>query len=707
MRKKNAHNTGQTVIHCISCLLFLAVLIPKHTVAAGQGGWTLYPSFSKITEIEPAGSNVYVLASNSIFSYSHTDGAIRTYDKTTVLSDVEAKHIAWSKPEKRLIIVYDNSNIDLMSADGSVLNVPDLYMKETTYSKTVNSIYVYDRYAYMSAAFGIVKLDVREGSIADSYQLGFQVDYCYIEGGYIYAASSSEGLYRGNLKDNLLDKNSWSRVGDFTAQNTNRTNVYDSPTGFWWTTTEDGKLTYYKLDAGGNRTYMTEGVAPDGPSSNNFYRIYINSGKLYGVGGIWNQETDGNRPGEVHVWNGESWSEFDKVTDAQIGHSYVDLLCLDFDPADPEHVMVGAKSGLYEFKGGRLVNHYTSDNSPLKSAITDPPPASHNYTIVTSVKYDAAGNLWVLNLDGGQSIKRLGNDGNWTTYNHDNLVSANDLNKVFISKTNGKMWFVNNYYNRTYLYAYDYANDALDSYGPNLINQDGTDVAANYIYCTAEDKNGNIWVGTNAGPLYMTPGAISSGSGVFTQHKVPRNDGTNYADYLLTGINVRAIAVDGGNRKWIGTGSAGVFLISSDNNTQISHFTTENSPLPSNIIQDIVIDGATGRVFFATDKGLCSYTGNATEPNGEMTKDNVYAYPNPVKPDYTGLITVTGLSYNADVKIVTSSGTLVNSGRSTGGSYTWDGCDQSGKRVSSGVYMVETATENGEKGTVCKIAIIN
>ena len=89
-----------------------------------------------------------------------------------------------------------------------------------------------------------------------------------------------------------------------------------------------------------------------------------------------------------------------------------------------------------------------------------------------------------------------------------------------------------------------------------------------------------------------------------------------------------------------------------------------------------------------------------------MTKDNVYAYPNPVKPDYTGLITVTGLTLNADVKIVTSNGTLVAQGRSNGGTFTWDGCDAKGKRVASGIYMVETATEDGGKGTVCKIAVI-
>lgn len=167
------------------------------------------------------------------------------------------------------------------------------------------------------------------------------------------------------------------------------------------------------------------------------------------------------------------------------------------------------------------------------------------------------------------------------------------------------------------------------------------------------------------------------------------------------------IAVDGGNRKWMGTIDNGVYLISADCNTQIYNFTTDNSPLPSNTIQDIVVEPNTGRVYIATDKGLCSFMSDATQPSDQMTKDNVYAYPNPVKPDYTGNVTIMGLTYDADVKIVTSNGVLVNQGRSTGGTYTWNCRDQKGKKVASGIYMVETATSDGSKGTVCKIAVVN
>ena len=121
----------------------------------------------------------------------------------------------------------------------------------------------------------------------------------------------------------------------------------------------------------------------------------------------------------------------------------------------------------------------------------------------------------------------------------------------------------------------------------------------------------------------------------------------------------------------------------------------------------IAINDNTGEVYFGTDKGLCSYMSDASEPAEVMNKDNVYAYPNPVTPDYTGDVTIVGLSFDADVKIVTSNGVLVNSGRSTGGTYRWNGRDLKGKRVASGVYMVETAMQDGGKGVVCKIAIVN
>lgn len=691
----------------IRTILLTAAITAVATAATAQGTdkWTLYPSYANITEIQPAGKNTFVLASGAIFSYSTADGSITTYDKTNSLSDTQATHIAWSQEARRLAITYENSNIDLLSADGTTVNVPELYMDGSTLDKTINHIYIDGRDAYISTGYGILKLDMAEGSINENYVLGFPVNYCYTADGCIYAASQQKGMYRGDMRDNLLDPSNWTLTGNYTARNENKTNVQDPSTGYWWTKTDDGKLTYYTIDDDGNRTYMTEGAAPDGPASNNFYRIYLNGGTLYGVSGLWNQDLDAGRKGEVHVWDGLNWSEFEQPTQEEIGHAYVDPLCLDFDPTHEGHVMVGAKSGMYEFQDGQFTKHYNYDNSGLQSPFEN----TYNYTIVSTMKYDAEENLWLLNPLVDNSLKKLSKDGSWTTFEHPELSGTGNYNQtsLFISRSNGLMWFVNNYYKNSYLYAYDKATDELRTYGPTFTNQNGDAVEPNYVYCTTEDRDGNVWTGTSSGPLYLSAEAIRSGSTVFTQYIVPRNDGTNLGDYLLDGINIRSIAVDGGNRKWFGTDGNGVFLVSSDNNTQIQHFTTDNSPLTSNVVQDIAIDGTSGLVYFATDNGLCSYQSDTTEPSAKMTKENVYAYPNPVRPDYTGPITIVGLTYNADVKITTASGTLVAEGRSTGGTFQWDGCDSGGKRVASGVYMVQTATSSGDKGTVCKIAIVN
>ena len=270
----------------------------------------------------------------------------------------------------------------------------------------------------------------------------------------------------------------------------------------------------------------------------------------------------------------------------------------------------------------------------------------------------------------------------------------------------GLLWFVNTSWIDQSVFCYNPSTDELFKYS-NWTNQDGITYSLTFVNSVCEDKEKNIWVGTNLGPFMIKSDEVGQEDVTFYQIKVPRNDGTEYADYLLYGVNISHIAIDGGNRKWFSTNGAGAFLISADNLQQLANFKEENSYLLSNTISSAAINPKTGKVYFLTDKGLCSYQCDATEPSEEMTKDNVYAYPNPVTSDYTGLITVTGLTYDADVKITASNGALIAQGRSNGGMFTWDGNDRQGRRVASGIYFVITATSEGNSGVVCKIAIIN
>lgn len=682
--------------------LFIYISTVFHAFGLAVGTWQVYPSYANLTEISPAGDVCFALASGSLFAYNNTTAETTVFNKTTGLAGIDISHIAWAQQAKRLVVAYGDGNIDLVSASGDVTNVPGLYLSATVSEKAINHIYIDRQFAYMSIGVGVMKLDAKKGVIADTYQLGFAVDHSYIKDGYLYAVSKTQGTWRGLLTDNLLDKNRWERVGGYTALTDDRLNVRDASTGLWWTRNDAGLLACYTLAVDGTRTYKTEGVLPDGPASNHFYRLYMHGGKLYSVAGFWAQERDGGYGGEVHVWNGQNWSEFEQPTSQMIGHRYVDLLCMDFDPKKEGHVMVGAKGGVYEFQDGKFIKHYGRQNSVLESGVS-----SDDYTLVTSIKYDTDGNLWLLNSMATSPIVQITKAGEWITYRHQEVDDDYkwNLTGMFISPTNGMMWFVNNYYQHTRLYAYDYRTETLNSVcGPTYINEDDAQVIPNNIHSVSEDNDGNVWLSTSIGPLYLTPTDVQNGRA--TQHKVPRNDGTDLADYLLTNVEIRCVRADGANRKWIGT-SDGVFLISADCNKLVQHFTTSNSSLLSNIVNDILVDANSNIVYFATDNGLCSYASDATQPAETMDKDNVYAYPNPVTPDYTGDVTIVGLSFDADVKIVTSNGSLVNTGRSTGGTYRWNGRDLKGKRVASGVYMVETATQNGGKGVVCKIAIVN
>ena len=667
----------------LSLILFFSLVVTAF--AGGVGTWKNYLAYSDVQWVEEGGNKLYVLASNSLYTYNKNDQSIKTYDKVNGLSDSDIRFIAWNKTVRRLVILYSNNNIDLLDDRGNVTNVPDYYLKTTMADKTVNGIDMSGVYCYLSTVFGLVKLNVAKAEISDSYNLSFPVNYSYIEGGYIYAASQSNGLYRAALSANLLDRNNWTSVGTYVER----------------PKTADAAL-----------LAQAKTLNPGGPERNTFVWTTFLNNRLYGTGGIYNPTVNNwENPGIVQVLQGDDWDFFEDNLSTRTGYPYIGTKAVAIDPHNSNHVYVGARTGLYEFMSGKMVAFYNKDNSILQGAIDRGRELGNDYVLVYGLAYDRDGNLWVINNQTKkENLIRVSKDGQMTSFSKPELmkdgVGLSGLSQMRLDSRN-LLWFCNDHWIQPGLFSYDPKNDKLKAY-TRFVNEDGSNVDITAVHCWAEDLDHNIWVGTTAGPMLLQRSQMNEQDNYrFVQVKVPRNDGTNLADYLLAGLEITAMAVDGGGRKWFGTKGNGVYLISADNMKQLQHFVTTNSHLLSNNIQSISINHATGEVFFATDKGLCSYMSDATKAVDSPNDETTYAYPNPVKPGYTGPITIVGLSLNVNVKIVTTNGVLVAEGTSNGGTFVWNGKDKNGKRVASGVYMVQTADENGDNGTVCKVAVVN
>lgn len=241
----------------------------------------------------------------------------------------------------------------------------------------------------------------------------------------------------------------------------------------------------------------------------------------------------------------------------------------------------------------------------------------------------------------------------------------------------------------------------------NIPDQDGKTFSPERWVCGVEDQRGRVWFGTTKGIVEVTNPATFDETSRINRIKVPRNDGTNYADYLCETDLVYDIAVDNSNRKWIATEASGVYLVSENGDKILEHFTTENSPLPDNCVLSVACDPNSNKVYFGLKSGLISYS-STSSPAAEDYSD-VYAYPNPVRPDYTGWITITGLMENSLVKIADAAGHVFYQTRSEGGMVIWDGCDSTGSRVKSGVYYVfASQNANGSSsGVVTKILVVN
>ncbi len=325
---------------------------------------------------------------------------------------------------------------------------------------------------------------------------------------------------------------------------------------------------------------------------------------------------------------------------------------------------------------------------------------------VGGLAFDTNGNLWVGNsnvVNSYLSVKET--NGTWKAFNFSSLTGTDySITKVLVSQTNAK-WAIANgkgilVFQDNGTFAEPNKNNAI------LINTatgNGALPSTN-VYAMAEDMNGTIWVGTDVSVVaFYSPDNVLDGNNDWDAQPIYVNQ-NGYTQYLMQNQTTTAIAIDGANRKWIGTLSGGAFLMSADGTQQIYNFTSSNSPLLSNNIEAIAINPVNGEVFFATDKGILYFRIAAASGN---TTCNAFAFPNPVPPGYDGVVAINGLVANSDVKITTVSGEIVYHTTALGGQAIWSGNNFNGQRVKTGVYLVFCSSPDGTQNCVTKLLFTN
>lgn len=430
-----------------------------------------------------------------------------------------------------------------------------------------------------------------------------------------------------------------------------------------------------------------------GPVSNNAYYITSHNGKTVvsggGTTGSWNNQ---RLPLQISIFENNQWSS---ITSATI----IDPLRSLIDPANHNHIFVTTwGGGLLEYMNNVLVKQYTDANSRLETIIPNAP-----YVRVCGLAMDKRGNIWVTQTEVPGSIKMMKPDGSWVVFPE--MINALNIGDIIVAR-NGYKWVT--LPRGAGIFVLD-DNNTPDNFSDDRTEKlnimDGNTMVSKSL-SVAEDLDGNIWVGTDQGPfVYYNPEKVFEGQSAASRIKIPRKNDPGYADYMLKNEVITAIAIDGANRKWMGTAGSGAYLLSADGTEELKHFDEQNSPILSNSVISLAVDNITGEVWFGTSKGIQSYRSDATGGGNKFSK--IYSFPNPVRENFTGNVTITGLVRDTEVKITDISGNLVYETMSNGGQASWNLQNYRGTRVSTGVYLVFCSNNDGTQAAVTKILVVH
>lgn len=405
--------------------------------------------------------------------------------------------------------------------------------------------------------------------------------------------------------------------------------------------------------------------------------------------------------GQWKIYNRFNRDELKGESLSDANDDLLDFITIAVNPKNGKVYAGSFFEGLIEFDGTKM-KLYNEKNSSLNNTVGDP-----SRTRVSGLAFDEDENLWVSNHLAERPVSVLKANSTWQSFRPS--CNMTELHQMAIDQ-NGFNWFVT-----TSSTAGVMVFDAGDLNNANddrcrLFSQSNSNLPTNSANCLAVDLDGDVWVGTAQGVIIFECGSSAFDPACRGTLRIVELGGFN--EYLLRYEEVQTIAVDGANRKWIGTKN-GVFLLSATGEEEIAHFTVENAPLFDNNITDIAINPENGEVFIGTDKGIISYQSDAVA-GGQVNESEVEVFPNPVRPEYEGPIAIRGLARDANVKITDVTGRLVYETQALGGQAVWNGRDYNGQRAASGVYLVLSTTNARYVGftgkpdaVVGKIVLIN
>ncbi|OMQ12631.1 T9SS type A sorting domain-containing protein [[Flexibacter] sp. ATCC 35103] len=752
-----------------SFLYILFLLLCQFSFAQNKLSWQGYFSFNEIKDISQSSTAVFAASENALFSKKAATNAVKTTTTVDGLSGQTISALYHSEGFKKTIIGYENGlMIAVNETDGSILKVVDIISKQLPANlKRINHFMEHNGLIYVSCDFGIVQFNLTTLKFGDTYFIGdngaeISVKQTAYFDGFIYAATSN-GIRKANsINANLIDFNQWLLVNSgnwssvetldseliainsggyihrynsntfvgflqlsqastdmravnhtllITTPNTvfvynnqmilNRqitnTQVLNNTLSFSCATVI-GDLLYIGTKDKGLFSSMLlnsstfENNTPSGPSRNSLFAIQTTSNSLWAVygdySGAYNPYPKDSYGISKFTQTGWSNIPYEKVLGAK------SLVRIAVDPANEKKVYIGSfDAGLLKLENDVPTYLYGTANSSLQAV-----PNTQDIW-VNGMVFDKSGNLWMNNSLVDNGIKMLKPNGDWQVFSTKSVianVSSCPFGRMSIDK-NGTKWMA----------TYNSGIIGFNEKG-NVIKKitSGADTG-NLPFIDARvatpDNNGQLWIGTTKGLRVLSSvNSFQTDSQLTTKPIIIVEDGL--AQELLYEQFITDIVVDGSNNKWIATADSGVFMVSPNGQETKYHFTINNSPLPSNTINDIDIDSTTGEVFIATDKGLISFKGTSTAANENL--NDVYVYPNPVRPQFTGTVKIAGLLDKANIKITDIEGNLVYETTSEGGTIEWDTTAFGRYKVASGVYMIFISAQDGGETKVKKVMII-